>query len=81
MQPLGDVKLLVVILPSLFWGEVCCRLCIVENRQERVDEEVSQYVRTLAGKKREAEETDATAKSLIEATSKMLYEQNLPFKG
>ena len=49
-----------------------------DDMQERVDEEVSQYVRTLAGKKREAEETDATAKSLIEATSKMLHEQKDP---
>lgn len=46
--------------------------------QEKVDEEVSQYVHTLAGNKREAEETDSTAKSLIEATSKMLHEQKAP---
>ena len=49
-----------------------------DDMQEKADEEVSQYIRSLVGKKRDDEETDAGTKSLIEATSKMLHEQKDP---
>lgn len=49
-----------------------------DDMQEKADEEVNQYIRSLAGKKRDEDETDAGTKSLIEATSKMLHEQKGP---
>lgn len=49
-----------------------------DDLQEKADGEISQYIRSLSGKKREDEETDAGTKSLIEATSKMLHEQKDP---
>lgn len=49
-----------------------------DDMQEKADDEVSAYIRSLSGKKREDDETDAGTKSLIEATSKMLHEQKDP---
>ena len=49
-----------------------------DDMQEKADAEVSQYIRSLAGKKQEGEVTDAGTKSLIEATAKMLHEQKDP---
>lgn len=49
-----------------------------DDMQEKADEEVNQYIRSLAGKKRDEDETDAGTKALIEATNKMLHEQKDP---
>lgn len=49
-----------------------------DDLQERADEEVAQYIRSLSGKKQDDDEKAASIKSLIDATSKMLHEQKNP---
>ena len=49
-----------------------------DNIQEKVDEEIKQYINSLAGRKKDDDETDFSTKSVIEATSKMLHEQKDP---
>lgn len=49
-----------------------------DNMQEKVDEEIKQYINSIAGRKKDDDETDSSTKSVIEATSKMLHEQKDP---
>lgn len=49
-----------------------------DTLQDKADEEVSRYVQSLVGRKKDDEATDAETKSIIEATSKMLHEQKDP---
>lgn len=49
-----------------------------DEMQERTDNEISQYVKTVFDKKKDSDETDAATKDIIEATTKALQDKKAP---
>ena len=49
-----------------------------DEMQERTDNEISQYIKTVFDKKKDGDDTDAAVKDIIEATTKALRDKKAP---